>query len=120
MNHAIAWFAENRVAANLLMIVIVAAGALAVYTIKLEVFPELSSDIITVSVPYLGAAPEEVEEGVCVRVEEAIQDLEGIEKITSSASEGVGNITIEVKPGYETRRLLDDVKSRVDAISTFP
>jgi multidrug efflux pump subunit AcrB len=120
VNRAIAWFAENRVAANLLMIMIIAAGAIAVYTIKLEVFPELSSDIITVSVPYLGAAPEEAEEGVCVRVEEAIQDLEGIDKITSSASEGVGNVTIEVKPGYDTRRLLDDVKSRVDAISTFP
>ena len=120
MNRAIAWFAENRVAANLLMVVILAAGIISLSQIKLEVFPEFSSDIITVSVPYLGAPPEEVEEGVCVRIEEAIQGLEGIKKISSTASEGMGSVTVEVQPGYDTRKLLDDVKSRVDGISTFP
>ncbi|MCB0260138.1 MAG: efflux RND transporter permease subunit, partial [Calditrichaeota bacterium] len=66
MNRLIAWFAENQVAANLLMIVIIAAGIISVASIKYEVFPEMSSDIITVSVVYRGGAPEEVEEGVCV------------------------------------------------------
>ncbi|MEE8207280.1 MAG: efflux RND transporter permease subunit, partial [Nitrospinaceae bacterium] len=102
------------------MVVILAAGIISLSQIKLEVFPEFSSDIITVSVPYLGAPPEEVEEGVCVRIEEAILDLEGIKKISSTASEGVGSVTVEVQPGYDTRKLLDDVKSRVDGISTFP
>ncbi|MCB0290193.1 MAG: efflux RND transporter permease subunit [Calditrichaeota bacterium] len=120
MNRLIAWFAENQVAANLLMIVIIAAGIISVASIKYEVFPEMSSDIITVSVVYRGGAPEEVEEGVCVRIEEAIQDLEGIKKLSSTAAEGLGSVTVEVKAGYDARKLLDDVKARVDGISTFP
>ena len=98
MNRAIAWFAENKVTANLLMVVILAAGLISLKQIKLEVFPEFSSDVIMISVPYLGAPPEEVEEGVCVRIEEAIQDLEGIKKISSTAAEGVGSVTVEVQP----------------------
>ncbi len=120
MNRAIAWFAENRVAANLLMFSIFAAGFFSLQKVKMEVFPEFSSDTISISVSYLGAAPEEVEEGVCIRIEEAIQDLEGIKKITSTASEGVGSVSVEIQTGEDTRKLLDDIKSRVDAISTFP
>ena len=120
MNRAIEWFAKNTVAANLMMVIIIVAGLFSLSRIKLEVFPEFSSDMISVSVPYLGAAPEETEEGVVVRVEEAVQDLEGIKKITSTAAEGAGSVMIEVLPGFETRQLLDDVKSRVDAITTFP
>ena len=71
-------------------------------------------------VPYLGAAPEEVEEGVCARIEEAVASLTGVKKITSTAAEGVGTVLIEVLEGIETRELLDDVKNRVDAIETFP
>lgn len=120
MNGVIAWFAENKVVANLLMVSIVAAGMLSLSNIKLEVFPEFSADMVSVSVVHLGASPEEVEEGVCVKIEEAIQDLEGIKRIKSTASEGVGTVTIEVVAGYDTRKVLDDVKSRVDGISTFP
>jgi multidrug efflux pump subunit AcrB len=82
MNGAINWFARNSVVANLLMIMIVAAGVITIPTITKEIFPEFSLDIISISVRYLGAAPEEVEEGVAVRIEEAIQDLEGIKQIT--------------------------------------
>ncbi len=120
MHGITAWFARNGVVANLLMFLIIALGLMTVTGLKLEVFPEISVDMITVSVEYRGAAPEEVEEGVCVRVEEAVQDLDGIKKLTSSASEGMGTVTIEVETGYDTREVLDDVKSRVDAIDTFP
>jgi len=120
MHGIIAWFAQNKVAANLLMISIIAAGVLSLSKIKLEVFPEFSSDIITVSVTHLGANPEEVEEGVCVRIEEAVQGLEGIKRLKATASEGIGTVTIEVKTGYDTDKILDDVKARVDGISTFP
>jgi len=71
-------------------------------------------------VPYLGAAPEEVEEGVSVRIEEQIQDLDGIKKLTSTASEGVGVVMVELVAGTDSRRLLDEIKSRVDAIDTLP
>ncbi len=120
MNGLIAWFAENKVAANLLMVSILAAGIFSLSNIKLEVFPEFSADMITVSVVHLGATPEEVEEGVCVRIEEAVQDLEGIKHIRATAAEGLGTVTIEIAAGYDNRKILDDVKSRVDGISTFP
>ena len=116
----VSWFARNGVAANLLMIIIIVSGALTIPFLKKEIFPEYAVDIVTVQVEYLGAAPEEVEEGVCVRVEEAIQDLNGIKQIRATAAEGIGSVTVEVIPGYDTRKLLEDVKARVDAIDTFP
>ena len=120
MNKMLSWFAANSVVANLLMVMIVAAGMLTIPTITKEVFPEFNLDLISVSVRYLGAAPEEVEEGVTVRVEEAIQDIEGIKRINSTASEGVGTIMVELEEGTNTRELLNDIKARVDAIDTFP
>lgn len=120
MHSLINWFARNGVVANLLMFSIIIGGLMAVPGIKKEVFPEISVDMVTVSVDYRGAAPEEVEEGVCIRIEEAVQDLAGVEKITSNANEGSGSVTIEIETGYSTRNLLDDIKTRVDAIDTFP
>jgi multidrug efflux pump subunit AcrB len=134
MMGAVGWFARHTVAANLLMVMIMVGGLIAVVGIPLpflpeamrrpavqqEVFPELSLDLITVTVPYLGAAPEEVEEGVCVRVEEAIQGLDGVKRITSLANEGVGVVSVELLLGADSRIVLDDVKARVDAIDTFP
>jgi multidrug efflux pump subunit AcrB len=120
MKGLIAWFAKNTVAANLLMITILAGGALTVTKLRLEIFPEFSADMISVSVVYPGAAPAEVEEAICVRIEEAVQGLEGIKEISSTASENVGSVNIEVQQGFDIRKLLDDVKSRVDAIDTFP
>ena len=120
MKGPIAWFAGNPVAANLLMVIIMAGGVMSASRVKLELFPEFSVDVITVTVPYPGAAPEEVEESVCVKIEEKIQDLEGIKRLSSTARENAGTVAIEVLPGYEVRELMDDVKSRVDAIDTFP
>ncbi|NNE10088.1 MAG: efflux RND transporter permease subunit, partial [Gemmatimonadetes bacterium] len=120
MKGLIAWFAGNSVAANLLMGLIVIAGLFTLPTIKQEIFPEFSLDIIAITVVYRGAAPEEVEEGVCLRIEEAVQDLEGIKHITSNASEGVGSVSVELEIGYDSGELLDDIKARVDAIETFP
>jgi multidrug efflux pump subunit AcrB len=120
VNKAIEWFAANHVVANLLMAFIVAAGILTIPSITKEVFPEFNLDMLTVSVRYLGAAPEEVEEGVCIKIEEAIQDLEGIKRLESNASEGVGTVIVEIEPNADARKLLNDVKARVDAIETFP
>ncbi len=120
MNRAIDWFAHNPVAANLMMIFIMASGILTVFTVKQEIFPEFSLDRISIKVNYLGAAPEEVEEGVCIRIEEAIQGLDGIKRITSTASEGIGTVLVELELGSDARKVVDDIKSRVDAIDTFP
>ncbi len=120
MNGLVRWFAGNHVAANLLMVTICAAGLMSAAVIKQEVFPEITMDMVTVSVPYLGATPTEVEEAVCIRVEEAVQGVDGIKKITSSATEGLGSVTIELDRGADKRKALDDVKSEVDRIVTFP
>lgn len=120
MNNLMEWFARNSVAANLLMVLILGGGLITISRIRMEIFPEFSSDIVTVSVIYPGSSPEEVEEGICIRIEEAIQGLEGIKRITSSASENIGVVNVELLAGTDVRKLLEDVKSRVDAINTFP
>lgn len=120
MNKTIAWFAENRVAANLLMVFILVAGALSLPQIRKETIPTVPLDLIDINVVYPGASPVEVERSVCARIEEAIYDLEGIKELTSTANENVCNVQTEVETGFDTTRLLDDIKTRVDAISSFP
>lgn len=116
----IAWFAANHVAANLLMLLIIVAGLITAKSIRKETNPEFVLEQIEVRVPYLGAAPQEVEEGVVVKIEEAIQDLQGIKAIRSRAMEGNGAVTIEVKQGHDLTEVMGEVKTRIDAISTFP
>jgi multidrug efflux pump subunit AcrB len=116
----ITWFAQNSVAANLLMAILLAGGLYSVIAIKKEIQPRVETNYISVSVPFLGATPEDVEEGVLIKIEEAIQDIEGIEEIVSTARRGVGTVQIEVHADYEVSEIMDQVKNRVDAISTFP
>ena len=116
----IAWFARNSVAANLLMVMIIVGGIFGIIKVQKQVFPQFTINVINVQVPYLGAAPQEVEEGVILKIEEAIKDLEGIKKITSTAREGLGSVAIEAEDGYDVQNLLDEVKVQIDAISTFP
>ena len=116
----IAWFAANHVAANLLMFLIIIAGLLSAATIRKQTQPDFELNNVQVQVLYLGAAPQEVEEGVVIKVEEAIQDVDGIVKLTSTASEGVGTVTAEVSRDADLNEVLSEIKTRVDAISTFP
>ncbi len=117
----IEWFAKNGIAANLLMLGIIAAGAYScLKRIGLEVFPDSEIDSISVGVTYRGSTPEEVEEAVLIPIEEAIQDIESVDRIFSNASEGSGSVTVELALGYDAREALDDIKTRVDAINTFP
>ncbi|MBF0381389.1 MAG: efflux RND transporter permease subunit [Magnetococcales bacterium] len=115
------WFARNGVAANLLMIAILALGGWSMsQRIPLEVFPEFERDIVNITVAYRGASPEEVEEAAVIRIEEAISGLSGIETISSSAFEGQGLVQVEVQKGRSPRDISDDIKNKVDAISSFP
>lgn len=120
MKHLIEWFGHNPVAANLLMWILIVGGLLALPRIHQEEFPNIEVDAISITVPYLGAAPSEVESGVCIRIEEAIQGTEGIDKISSSASEGMCNVTAELVEGVDKTKLSNDIKSKVDAIDSFP
>ena len=120
MNRAIGWLARNPVAANLLMLLIVASGLTGAAAVTEEVFPELDLRRISVQVPYLGAAPEEVESGVVVRIEEAVQNIDGVQQIVSTASEGAASVTVELETGADAQRVLDEVTNNVQAITTFP
>ena len=119
-NTGIAWFARNPVAANLMMVLIIVSGLIATTTVKEEVFPEIQLDQISIQVPYLGAAPEEVESGVVIRIEEALQGIDGIKELQSTASEGMASVLVELELGADPRRVVDEVKNNVDAITTFP
>ena len=120
MRAAIAWFARNHVAANLLMGLLVIGGLTALPRIPLKTFPDIEVDMITVQVTYLGAAPEEAEEGVCIRVEEEIESIAEIEKLRSTAVEGACIVTAELIQGADAGKTLDEIKNRIDAIDTFP
>lgn len=120
MGGMIKWFSRNHVAGNFLMLVVLVAGISTWFKLKKEVFPETSLDAVTISVPFPNATPEEVEDGILLPLEDAIADVDGIKRYTSTATEGRGGLTVEVETGYDVRNVMDDVKSRVDAISNFP
>lgn len=116
----LAWMAANPVAANLLMLVLVVGGLLSSCSIKQEVFPEFELDIVVVSIAYPGASPSEVEQGVVLAAEESIRQIEGVKEMRSTASEGFATIVVELMTGVEPNRGLQDVKSAVDRVTSFP
>ncbi|KAF0806927.1 RND family efflux transporter [Alcanivorax xiamenensis] len=116
----IAWFTHNPVAANLLMAILIIGGAITAFTITKEIQPQVETNYVNITMPYLGATPTDVEQGVLIKIEEAIQDLEGISEIVSIASEGTGSVQVEVSPDYDIREVMDNIKMRVDSITTFP
>ena len=117
----IEWFAKNPVAANLLMIGIVLAGITSAWqNVPVELFPNDDPDSVSISTEFRGAAPQNVEDGITLRIEEAIADIEGIEEITSRSTEGSSSVVVEINNTYEPRDILDDIKVRVDALNTLP
>ena len=120
LNQMIAWFARNSVAANLLLLLMVFGGVISAPSVVVEAFPEVTTGIITVVVEYPGAAPAEVEEAITVRIEEQLFGLDGVKRITSESSESFATITAELTAGADEDQVLDEIKTRVDAIDTFP
>jgi multidrug efflux pump subunit AcrB len=116
----IAWMAGHSVAANLMMFVFLVGGLIYAGQIKKEVFPDFELDYVTISVPYPGASPEEVERGVVLAIEEAVQGLDGIKEITATAGEGSASVTVEIIEGKSIERLAQDIQSEVDRITSFP
>lgn len=120
MNRLLASFARNTVFANILLLLIFVAGFVATKMMVRESFPEFSIDKIVVQVSYPGADPEEVEEGINLKIEESLDSIEGIDQYTTKSMENLASVTIDVKGGYDTAEVLDMVRSRVNAISTLP
>jgi HAE1 family hydrophobic/amphiphilic exporter-1 len=114
------WSIQNNVTVNLIMIFIITAGMFTVMKMRREMFPQFSLDMIVVSIPYPGSSPEEVEEGICIKIEEAIQSIEGIKRLISTAREGQGEVLAELETGADVQKILDEIKAEVDRIDTFP
>jgi multidrug efflux pump subunit AcrB len=116
----IAFFANNSVAANLMMMFIIVMGLFSYFTIQRQMFPNIEINYINVSAVYRGASPQEIEESILIKIEESIKDITEIKKATSRAFRGSGRITLEIQKDKELTEVLDKVKARVDSIATFP
>lgn len=116
----LSWFARNSVAANLLMVVLLLAGMASVLTIKKQVFPEVKLEQVNIRVPYLGAAPQEVETGVIDKIEESLRGVNGIKRIRSTAVEGLATIQVEIASGYDISEVMEEIKTQVNSISSLP
>jgi multidrug efflux pump subunit AcrB len=120
MNRAIEWFVHNAVAANLMMLVMVVGGAMIVAGIRQEEFPAIEPEAVQVTVEYRGASPEEVEQSICIRIEEAIEGTPDLDRLTAVAAEGVCNVTAELVIGSAVDAAATEIENRIDAIDTFP
>ena len=117
---SIAWMAGHSVTANLLMLVLVVGGLIVSFRTTKEFFPEMELDLVRITVNYPGASPEEVEEGIILPIEEALQSLDGIDEVISNANEGSGSVSAEVASGQDIQQLYADIKNEIDRIRTFP
>ncbi|NYR11110.1 efflux RND transporter permease subunit [Pseudoalteromonas sp. MIP2626] len=116
----IAWFARNPVAANLLMIFILIGGILTAFTIRKQMFPQFESNWISVQAVYPGAAPQEVEEGITIKIEENLEGIEGIKRLITYSNRGFSQAWVEIEEQYNPQDVLDEIKVQVDSINTFP
>ena len=120
-DHAfIRWFVGNPVVANLFLIVILAWGLYNAFNLRKESFPAFSPESVQVFVPFNGGVPEDVERGVAIKIEEALQGVDGIDHIRSTSTDNSATVIVEAVEDYPLTKLLDDVKIQVDSISTFP
>ena len=120
MNKMIEWMTGNKVAANLLMFAFIVGGIIKMGDIKQEVFPEIDLNRVKISVSYPGASPSEIEEGIILKIEENISSVDGVTSVDSTAYEGFGTVVVEIEDGEDVDLALQDIKSTVDRITTFP
>ena len=120
MERIIRWFVNNSVAANMLMLFIMVAGIMTLPRMKMEVFPDINLDIVSINVVYPGASPESVEEAICLKIEEKLSGLKGVKRISSTASENIGSTLVEVLPGEDINEIKDNIQTKIDAIDSFP
>jgi len=116
----IAWFARNSVAANLLMVFILVGGLLTAFTIDKQMFPQVKINWISYAAPYPGAAPQEVEEGITIKIEEALETVQGLKRVITYSNRGYSNGWFEVELDYDPQVVLEEVKSAIDSIPSFP
>lgn len=116
----ISWFTSNPVAANLVMILVFFAGALSLTNISKEMFPRTEIRMVSVKAPYPGAAPVEVEKGVVLPMESALEGLQGIKKIRSDANRDFARIRLEIEPNEDINEVMTQIENRIDGITNLP
>ncbi|MXR67393.1 acriflavin resistance protein [Shewanella sp. JBTF-M18] len=116
----IAWFARNSVAANLLMIIIIIGGLLTASTIRKQFFPQAETNWVEFSAFYPGAAPQEVEEGITIKVEEALERIQGLKRVITYSNRNSASGYFRIEDSYDPQVVLDEIKSEIDSISSFP
>jgi multidrug efflux pump subunit AcrB len=116
----ISWMAQNSVASNLLMAVLIIGGLLMLMRIKKEVFPEFALDMVRISVAYPGASPEEVEQGIILPIEEAVRGLDSVKEVQSQALENLGAVVVQLIEGTDANKALSDIKAAVDRLTNLP
>ncbi|MEL6718669.1 MAG: efflux RND transporter permease subunit, partial [Bacteroidota bacterium] len=120
MKNIVAYFIKYPVAVNVMLLAIVLFGIGGILRLNSSFFPLNESNIINVRVIYPGASPEEIEEGIVLKIEDNLRGLFGIDRVTSVSSEGNATITVEVLSDYDTDLVLQDVKNAVDQVPSFP
>ncbi|MEX1039913.1 MAG: efflux RND transporter permease subunit [Pirellulaceae bacterium] len=121
MKSLVQWAISNSPAMNVLLLVTILVGWFSFQGMQRETFPDFDIDTILISVPYPGAAPQEVEEGICQKIEEAVRSLDGIKKVSSVSQEGSGSVILQLEANVRAPdRVLDEVRSEVDRIPSFP
>jgi len=120
MKSIIRWAIHNSPAMNTLMIAVLVVGVVGLTRMRSEVFPEFDLEVILISVPYPGASPGEIEEGICQKLEEAVRAIDNIKKQTAVAQEGAGHLILELEPRVNVQRVLNEVRSEIDRIPSFP
>jgi len=120
MNGVISWWANNKVAANLLMVGILIAGAISFFTIERELEPYIEAPGAQVSIVWPGASPQDIEEQIVIRVEEAVSRIDGVDRLWSQASEGLGQLWVIGDDDLDEAKFLQDLKREIDSINTFP
>lgn len=116
----IAWFASNPIAANLLMMLILIGGCGSLLVMDKDVFPRFLPHQIDVKAAYPGAGPLEIEESVCIRIEEAIYNLAGVKRLKTEIIEGECNVRVAVLPSYDKNQVMNTIQGRVHALPRLP
>ena len=120
MRKILAYFIKHHVAVNVVIAAFIIFGILGMLSLKSSFFPLVDSKIISINVVYPGASPQEVEEGVVLKVEDNLKGIEGIDRVTSASRENSGTITVEILKGYDIDFMLLEVKNAVDRVPSFP
>src|SRR6056297_3620333 len=121
MRRVISWAINNAPGMNVLMLALMLVGGVSLWQMRREVFPAFELEIVMITVPYPGATPQDTEEAICQKIEEAIRSIDGVKKVTSIAQEGAGYVLAELRSDIkDVQKVMSEIDREVDRIPSFP